>query len=305
VSDHPPISIASPKVLIPFLIVTLIWGSTWIVIRDQLAVVPPSWSVTYRFLLAGIVMLGVAIVSRARLNLGAAGFGFAALLGTAQFVLNFNFVYRAEEHITSGLVAVVFALLFVPNALFGRLFLGNSLTPRFLAGSALAIVGIILLFVQEARGDPSNQAQTMIGIGLTICGVLSASVANVMQATRLARSLPMASVLGWGMIIGAAIDAGYAWMTSGPPMFEMRIGYALGVAYLGIIASAVAFTLYFGTIREIGPAKAAYTSVIIPVLAMGFSTVLEGYRWTPLAMIGSAVALLGMLVALSAPKPSR
>jgi drug/metabolite transporter (DMT)-like permease len=303
-SDQQSVSIASPKVLIPFLIVTLIWGSTWIVIRDQLAVVPPSWSVTYRFLLAGVVMLGVAIVSRVRLNLGAAGFRFAVLFGVAQFVLNFNFVYRAEEHITSGLVAVVFALLFVPNALFSRVFLGSRLAPRFLAGSALAIVGIILLFVQEARGDPSNQAQTVIGIGLTICGVLSASIANVMQATKLARNLPMASLLGWGMIIGAAIDASYAWMTSGPPIFEMRLGYVLGVAYLGIVASALAFTLYFGTIRQIGPAKAAYSSVIIPVLAMGFSTVLEGYHWTPLAMIGSGVALLGMLVALTAPKPS-
>ena len=51
---------ASPRVLIPFAIVTLIWGSTWLVIRGQLGVVPPSWSVTYRFLIAGTAMLAQA-----------------------------------------------------------------------------------------------------------------------------------------------------------------------------------------------------------------------------------------------------
>ncbi|MEV9195502.1 EamA family transporter, partial [Klebsiella pneumoniae] len=91
-------------ILIPFGIVTLIWGSTWLVIRGQLGVVPPSWSVTYRFLIAGIVMLGYAAVRRERVQLDARGWGFAALLGLMQFCLNFNFVYRAEAHIASGLV---------------------------------------------------------------------------------------------------------------------------------------------------------------------------------------------------------
>jgi drug/metabolite transporter (DMT)-like permease len=107
-----PVGFRDPRVFIPFMIVTLIWGSTWIVIKDQLGIVPASWSVTYRFLTAGIVMLGVAIVTRAPLNIGRSGFIFAGLMGTAQFVLNFNFVYRAEHYVTSGLVAVVFSLLF-------------------------------------------------------------------------------------------------------------------------------------------------------------------------------------------------
>ena len=99
-----PLNFSSPQVLIPFLIVTLIWGSTWIVIKDQLGVVPPSWSVTYRFLLGGLVMLGVAVVTRVPIRLGREGQLFAAALGLAQFVFNFNFVYRAEHlhHIWVG-----------------------------------------------------------------------------------------------------------------------------------------------------------------------------------------------------------
>jgi drug/metabolite transporter (DMT)-like permease len=303
-SDDLPLGFNSPRVLIPFLIVTLIWGSTWIVIKDQLGIVPASWSVTYRFLTAGIVMLGVAIVTRAPLNIGRSGLIFAGLMGTAQFVLNFNFVYRAEHHVTSGLVAVVFSLLFVPNAVMAQLFLGQKMTTRFVIGSLIAVSGIALLFLHEAQGDSGNSAATLTGIGFTLLGVMSASTANVMQATERARTLPMASMLGWGMLIGAAIDAIWAWISAGPPVIDLRLGYFMGVAYLGVIASAIAFSLYFRTIRDIGPGRAAYSSVLIPVIAMGFSTVFEDYKWSLLAGLGSAITLFGMVVALSARKPS-
>ena len=297
-------SILAPKILIPFIIVTLLWGSTWIVIKDQLGIVPPGWSVTYRFLVAGIVMLGVALATKVSLRIGWAGQAFAAIFGVAQFVLNFNFVYRAEQHITSGLVATVFALLFVPNAVFARIFLGQRINGRFIIGSAIGITGLALLFVNEARGDAHSQVETLTGIGFTLAGVFSASTANVMQATERARALPMASVLGWGMLWGVLFDASFAYAISGPPVLDMRIAYFAGIAYLGILASALAFSLYFRIIREIGPAKAAYSSVLIPVIAMGFSTAFEGYHWTFLAAAGAVVALTGLVVALSAPKPS-
>jgi drug/metabolite transporter (DMT)-like permease len=303
-TDHSQPRFRSPRVLIPFLIVTIIWGSTWIVIKDQLGVVPASWSVTYRFLTAGIVMLGVAIVTRAPLNIGRGGFIFAGLMGTAQFVLNFNFVYRAEHYVASGLVAVVFSLLFVPNAIMGQLFLGQRMSGRFIFGSVIAVSGISLLFVHEAQTGSSGQMATLAGIGFTLLGVMSASTANVMQATEHARRLPMASMLGWGMLMGAAIDATFAWISAGPPVIDMRWGYFVGVGYLGVIASAIAFSLYFRIIRDIGPARAAYSSVLIPVIAMGFSTVFENYKWSVLAALGSALALSGMVVALSVRKPS-
>lgn len=297
-------SVLAPRILIPFMIVTLIWGSTWIVIKDQLGVVPPGWSVTYRFLLAGIVMLGVALFTKAPLRIGWAGQAFAAILGLAQFMLNFNFVYRAEQHITSGLVATVFALLFVPNAVFARIFLGQRLSQRFIIGSVIGIIGLALLFVNEAQGDAHDRLETLAGIGFTLAGVLSASTANVMQATERARAMPMATLLGWGMLWGTLFDAGFAYAISGPPVIDMRPAYFAGIAYLGIMASALAFSLYFRIIREIGPAKAAYSSVLIPVIAMGFSTAFERYHWTLLAAAGAAVALIGLVVALSAPKPS-
>ena len=293
------------SVLVPFGIVTLIWGSTWLVIRDQLGVVPPSWSVTYRFLVASICMAGWALWKRESWRLGARGLAFAAVLGLMQFCLNFNFVYRAEQHVTSGLVSVVFAMLLIPNALFGRIFLGQKLGRQLVIGSAIAMVGVVLLFVREARVDPHGPGQVLAGIGFTLCAILSASTANVMQATPTAARYPMGTMLAVAMLVGASIDALFAFATVGPPVVEHRAAYWLGILYLGVFASALAFPLYFGVLRAIGPAKAAYSSVIVPVIAMMLSTLFEGYRWSGLAIGGAALAATGLIVALRARRPNR
>jgi drug/metabolite transporter (DMT)-like permease len=303
-TEPAPRSFSEPRVFIPFLIVTLIWGSTWIVIKDQLHSVPPSWSVTYRFLLGGAVMLIVAAVTRVPIRIGRAGHAFCALLGLAQFVFNFNFVYRAEIYITSGIVAVVFALLFLPNAILSRIFLGQKISQRFVIGSVVALIGIGLLFANELGGDAKARGSILAGIGFTMAGVLSASTANVMMASARAKALPMASMLGWSMLYGGALDSVMAYATTGAPVFDDRLSYGLGILYLGVIASAIAFSLYFRNIRDIGPARAAYSSVLIPVIAMMFSTVFEGYHWTALAVTGSVIALGGMLIALGGAQKS-
>ncbi len=294
----------SLKIQIPFWTCTLIWGTTWIVILGQLGTVPPSWSVTYRFLVAGAVMFAYALFSGAPLRIGREGQVFAAIFGVAQFVLNFNFVYRAEAYVTSGLVAVIFALLIVPNTLFARMFLGTRPSGRFYLGAAIAMAGIGLLFLKEYREAAKGSDAVLFGIGLTMMGVLSASVANVMQATKRAAALPMASLLAWGMLWGTLFDAIFAWATVGPPVIEPTLPYIGGVVYLGVAASAIAFMAYFSVIRMIGPGPAAYSSVIIPIIAMGISTLFEGYRWTLLAGAGGALAMAGLVIALTARKPS-
>lgn len=295
----------SARALIPFALITLIWGSTWIVIRDQLGVVPASWSVTYRFLVASLAMFAYAAATRTPLGLPRAAWPIVGAVGLAQFVFNFNLVYRAEAYITSGLVAVIFALLVVPNALFGRAFLGQRLSGGFLAGSAVALLGIALLFAHELRVDEARLGATALGIGLSLLAVLSASAANVMQATERARSVPLPALMAWSMAIGAFADGLWAWTVSGPPVVDLRAGYVAGVLYLGLAASAFAFMVYYRIIREIGAARAAYSSVVIPVIAMGFSTVAEGYRWSWMAAAGGALALVGLIVALSARNPAR
>ncbi len=301
-SQHSPTSFLNPKILIPFATITLIWGSTWFVIRGQIAEVPASWGVTYRFLVAGIAMLLLAAFNRQRISFTAREFGFAALVGAMQFTANFNLVYEAEHHITSGLVAVVFALLVVPNAILGSIFLGDRVAGRFIFGAAFAMVGVGLLFAHEVRADPGGADETLLGVGLTVLAVLTASVANVMQASPPARQLPMMSLIGWSMLFGTALNALWSLVTVGPPVVPTTPGFYLGLAYLSLAASALTFTFYFGLIRFIGPGKAGFSNVLIPVVAMGISTLFEGYQWSLMAAAGGIIVLVGMVIALSSPK---
>jgi drug/metabolite transporter (DMT)-like permease len=296
-------SFLQPRVLLPFLLITLIWGSTWIVIHDQIATVPPIWSVTYRFVIAATAMFAFALASGASLRIGRQGHALALLFGVPQFFLNFNFVYAAEHYITSGLVAVVFALLMVPNSALGWLFLKHRVTGRFALGSAVALAGVALLFLQELRASATAPREVLLGIGLTLLGVLSASVANVLQAAERMRSRPIAAMLAWGMFYGVIANAVAAWILYGPPVAEARFLYWAGLLYLGLFASALAFTFYFGILRIIGPARAAYSSVLIPILAMTFSTIFENYHWSTLAVAGGLLALTGLVIALRSRRP--
>lgn len=288
----------NPRIAVPFLIVSLIWGSTWLVIRDQLGTVPASWSVCYRFAVAAAGMFLLSAVSRQSLRIDSTGLKWTLLLGLMQFTLNFNFVYAAEHHITSGLVAVIFALLIIPNALLGKYWLGRDFSRNFIIGSLIASAGVALLMVQEYRAAPVGGREVLIGTGLTLIGVLCASVSNVMQVAPSVSRYPTTTILAWSMLWGALFNAVWSLTSHGPPVIEMRPAYLGGVLYLGIIGSVVTFPLYFDLIRKIGPGKAAYTSVLIPVVAMLLSTLFEGYGWTVLAASGAVLATLGLIVAM-------
>jgi drug/metabolite transporter (DMT)-like permease len=286
------------SVTLPFIIFTAIWGSTWIVIRSQLGIVPPQWSVTYRFIVAATAMAAIAAWKGDSLRIGRSGLLAAAFLGFTQFCINFNAVYLAERHITSGVVATVFALLLIPSTLLGWALLGHRPSQRFAWSSLVAVAGIVLLFVHELRQHPADTSQIAAGIGLALIGMLGASVANVMQARSEIRRFPLFGLLAWSMAAGALIDAAIAFAMTGPPVFDTDPRYWLGIAYLALFASVLTFSLYYPVVRRIGPAKAAYSSVVVPIIAMGFSTWLENYRWTGLTIAGALLALGGMAAAL-------
>lgn len=292
-----PVKPSRWRVILPFAAVTLIWGLTWYAIKLQLGQVPAQWSVTYRFTLASLIMFATCLIMRRQLRFPPSAHAFFVLLGLFQFAGNFNLVYQASRFVTSGLIAVAFALLVIPNAVFARVFLGQPVSGRFIAGSVLGIAGVSLLFRQEIASMETSTT-LLYGLGATLLGVLMASVANVMQGTTRARSYDLFGMLAWSMLYGAIIDIGIAWVTSGPPVIAPSPVYYGSLVYLAAFGSAIAFVLYFNVIRGIGPAKAAYTSVLIPFIAMTVSTLVEGYHWTLSGAAGAVLTVIGLIIAL-------
>jgi drug/metabolite transporter (DMT)-like permease len=287
----------SARVLIPFMLTGTIWGSTWFVITGQIDGIPAAWSVFYRFALATPALFLVAMLMKRRLRLNRPEQLLALGVGIAQFSGNFLFVYNSERFITSGIVAVMFALLMVPNALFARLFIGERVQGGFLAGSAVAIIGVALLLVHEWDVAPLG-GNVGLGIMLAIGGMLSASVANVVQANPTGRGVPMVSLLAWAMLYGTIFDLGFAWLTAGPPPVPQAWQFWAGTAYLAIIGSVVTFPLHYNLVREIGAGRTAYNGIVTVCVAMLLSTLFEGYQWTALAAAGAVLALAGMGLAL-------
>ena len=293
------------SIIVPFVIFTLVWGSTWLVIRGQIGTVAPQWSVTYRFAMAAVAMAAVAHWKGHSLRPNRGLLTVAAVVGISQFCINFNGVYVAERYITSGIVATVFALLLIPNSLLAWAMLGQRPSTRFAIGGAIAAAGICLLFVHELQSSKASTNEVLAGLGLTLFGMLSASWANVYQALDRSRRHPLLAMLAWAMTIGAVADAVFAAAVAGPPTIDTSPAYWLGLSYLALAATVLSFSLYLPVVRKIGPGRAAYSSVLVPVIAMGLSTVFEHYQWGLLAVAGGALALGGMLVALSGSRGSK
>ncbi len=289
----------SPRVLIPFMLTGTIWGSTWFVITGQISGVPAAWGVFFRFMLATPALFALAVLMGNRLKLNRAEHLLALGVGIAQFSGNFLFVYNAESHITSGIVAVMFALLMVPNAIFAKVFIGEQVQSGFIGGSLVAIAGVSLLLVHEWNAAPLG-GNVGLGIVLAICGMLAASIANVVQANPTGRGVPMVSLLAWAMLYGTVFDFVFALVTLGPPQVPTGWQFWAGTAYLAIIGSVVTFPLHYNLVREIGAGKTAYNGIVTVCVAMLLSTLFEDFRWDALSVIGMGLALLGMGLALRA-----
>lgn len=298
----PPARFTKPRVAIPFLLIAVIWGSTWLVIKDQISVVPPSWTIAYRFAIASVGMLVLLAVRRERLRVSRAAWPVALIVGLTQFVANFHFVYRAEAYITSGIVALFFALIMIPNSILAWFVLKERVSAGFVAGSVVAIVGVGLLLRHEfaIAGTGAGADGVLLGSLLAVLATLAASIANVAQATPRAQAEPFVPLLTLSMLTGTAINVGIALAFDGPPVWDTRQAYLGGLLYLGLVGSVVTFTLYFTLIRRMGAGRAAYIGVVTPVLAMVLSTAFEGYRWTALAVAGAVLALAGLVIALKA-----
>tara|TARA_B100001179_G_scaffold227503_1_gene210157 strand:+ start:693 stop:1649 length:957 start_codon:yes stop_codon:yes gene_type:complete len=292
-----------PRVILPFVITGTIWGSTWLVITGQIDGVPAAWSVFYRFALATPALFLVAALMKRRLRLTRPEHLLALVVGLFQFSGNFLFVYHAELYVTSGIVAMMFGLLMVPNALFARIFLGEQVKGGFVFGSVVAIIGVSFLLVHEWRANPDAGViggNVVLGIGLAMLGILAASIANVVQANPTGRAVPMVSLLAWAMLYGTIFDFAFAWLTAGPPPVPTALGYWAGIVYLALIGSVVTFPLHYNLVREIGAGRTAYNSILTISVAMLLSTLFEDYRWTWLTASGMALAVIGMVLALRA-----
>jgi len=290
-----------------FAISSLIWGSTWLAIKFQLDYVSPDVSVAYRFTLAAMLLATWCAVTRRSLRFDARSHAFIALQGVLMFGFNYVAVYWAERYAKSGLVAILFSTIVFMVPLGARGVFGTPIAPRMLVAALLGIIGVTLLFVPELT-QGNHEGNTALGIMLGLGATVIAAAGNLAAMRNQRRGIPLLAGTAWGMAYGALAAALTGIAHGATWSFDTRVEYVLSLSYLTIFGSVAAFLAYLTLLQRAGPGLASYVGVTTPVIAMMFSTAFEAYRWTPLAVLGVALAVAGNWLALKprvAPPGSR
>jgi drug/metabolite transporter (DMT)-like permease len=281
-----------------YLITVFIWGSTWLAIKFQLGVVSPELSIAYRFGLAALILILFSLLRRLRLRFSLKEHGFFALQGFLLFSLNYILVYLAEGYLTSGLVAIIFSLIIVLNVLFGALFLGNPIRLQVVIGAGLGLVGLALVFWPELV-SLNLSSQKLIGMALALVSTISASLGNVVSARNQRHDLPVIQTNAYGMLYGALFMLVLAILRGAQLQFDASTGYILSLLYLAIFGSVVAFGSYLTLLGRIGLDRAAYVTVLFPVIALLLSTIFEDLKWGGFQLLGVLLILSGNAVVLT------
>jgi drug/metabolite transporter (DMT)-like permease len=280
-----------------YLTTLLIWGSTWLAIKFQLGVVAPELSAAYRFAIASAILLVFALIRRLNLRFPLRAHAFIALQGFFLFSLNYILIYYAEQYLSSGLVAIIFSLIVVLNTLFGAIFLKARIRWQVLIGAMIGIVGLILVFWPELKSFSLTSTRAL-GLGLALGGTVSASLGNIVSARNQQNALPIVQTNLFGMAYGASFMFLLAFVRGAELTFEATTGYAFSLIYLALFGSVIAFGSYLTLLGRIGPDRAAYVTVLFPVVALTLSTIFEGLRWDALALFGVVLIFAGNLLAL-------
>ena len=276
----------------------LIWGSPWLAIRFQLGVVSPEISLVYRFGIASLLLLVWCRVRGIPPPTGWRNHSSLILLGACLFSFNYLLFYIAAEDLATGLLAVIFSTMTVMNILNGALFLGRRVEWRIILGSGFGLTGICLVFWPEviALGKAHN---IFLAVLLGVIATYFASLGSIISVRNQKSGIQVISGNAFGMLYGTALMTLYALISGVHFNFDPSFGYVSSLMYLSVFGSALAFTLYLTLVGQIGPEKAAYATVLFPIVSLTLSTLFENYRWSALAGVGLLLVLVGNVIVLT------
>jgi drug/metabolite transporter (DMT)-like permease len=269
-----------------------IWGSTWYAIKFQLGTVPPELSVAYRFAIAAVILFAWCLIRGLPMRFNRGQHLWMALQGLMLFCLNYLIFYWATAELTSGLIAVIFSTIVLMNIVNSALFFRKPIDASMVVGAVIGLLGIALVFWPEIASLRQSDGAVK-GLVLSLLGTFIASLGNMISARNQRQRLPVIQGNAFGMAYGALILFLFSAAQGLPFVYENSLPYNLSIIYLALFGSVLAFGSYLTLLGRIGPEKAAYATVLFPLVALGISTLFEGYQWSVLAASGVALVVMG------------
>ena len=286
--------LSSPVFL--YAMVIFSWSTSWVPLTWQASAVTPEVGVLHRFIIATPLMAFLAWRA-------ANGFRFSPRyhlafigLGICLFSTNFTLFYYGSLYVASGLLAVAFATASLVNILLTSL--KDRTAPPYLqlVASIIGLSGVGMVFLPEITAGDNG----LSGLIYCLTGVLFFSTGNLISQSLQKRGVPVLSSSSWGMLYGALLLLLVNLIQNNDLAPALTLPYLGGLLWLAIFSSVLAFACYLTLVGKIGAGKAGYVTIIFPIFALLISTVLEGYEWTPAALIGIILVVTGNILMVRA-----
>lgn len=284
------------KKIVVWLILCLIWGSTWIFIKVGLADLPPISFASARFIVSAAIVFAIICAQRIPLPRTGVEWRLLSLTGFLQFGLNYGSVFWSEQYITSGLAAVLQATITVFGLVLAWIFLPNErVTARKLMAVFVGILGVTIIFIDQLKVENWMAFLGCVGI---VGGSYCAAQASILVKAR-AASIHPASLLFGQMICALPFIIAYSLLVEGNPLhFIWSASAVICVLYLSLVGTIAAFWLYYWLLKRVESTKAMMISLVTPLLAVLIGAVTVGEHLPPQTLLGGLmiIASIGLIV---------
>jgi drug/metabolite transporter (DMT)-like permease len=275
--------------ILVWLILAVIWGTTWIFIKIGLGDLPPITFAAARFLLAVVILFPVIRIQKIPLPRARAEWKLIALTGVLQFSLNYSMVFWSEQYISSGLAAVLQATITVFGLGLAWIFLPNErITKLKIAAVVIGIIGVAVIFIDQLRIE---SVMAFAGSVAIVIGAYAAAQASILVKAK-GTAIHPASLVFSQMICGLPLILIYAFVTEGNPLSHNWSWQAIGcVLYLTLAGTIAAFWLYYWLLARIESTKAMMISLVTPLLAVIIGNIFLGETLPPQTLFGGLLIL--------------
>lgn len=264
------------------------WSSGFVGIRYANQEASVMLLLFWRTLLSGLILLPFALALGPKMSMRA--IGDQALFGVmAVFLYLGGFALAIEQRVPTGLVALISDLLPLAIAALSQPVLGERLTSRQWAGTAIAVAGVLIVSFDSL----SFGSAPVWAYGLTVGSMLVFAVASVLHRKRKARHMPVYQSLCIQTLTGSVLF-GLCALSQGSLAPPMTRDFAIGIAWLVLIATFLAYTVYYTSLRLFPVAKVSAAIYLSPPVTMVWAWLLFSEPLTAAMFAGLAVTLAGV-----------
>jgi drug/metabolite transporter (DMT)-like permease len=291
---HPPLSPSLLAALVTLL--CLIWGSTWWAIRLCLHDQPPLWSAALRFLVAGLALAALVPALRRVDRAPAPPRWLWLAAGATNFAGSYGVLYIAEQHVPSGLAAVLWSVFPLLMALSSVLVLGETLRSVQWLGFAVSFVGIVVVFA----GTGDDGAAPLGACLLLLLSPLVSAIGTTL-IKKFGHGSSSLQLNRNGMLTGAVLLLLAAALREPWSAMRWSMSGTLALVYLALIGTALTFGVYFWLLQRVPASRLALISYVTPVLAVVLGVVVGDGDSTVSLWLGTALVTAGVALVVRRP----